>query len=112
MTDDPPPPLRSIVHPTDFSVASELAFDHALRIALSCKARLHLLHVGHDEPEPTDWLGFPGVRRTLSGWGLLPEGSPREASPASSGSMSARSRSSIAARCAASCAISAIIRAI
>lgn len=79
MTDGQSRALRSIVHPTDFSVASELAFDHALRIALSCKARLHLLHVGHDELEPTDWLAFPGVRRTLSGWGLLPEGSPRDA---------------------------------
>jgi nucleotide-binding universal stress UspA family protein len=79
MTDDQSPALRSIVHPTDFSVGSELAFDHALRIALSSKGHLHLLHVGHDELEPTDWLSFPGVRRTLSNWGLLPEGSPRDA---------------------------------
>jgi nucleotide-binding universal stress UspA family protein len=79
MTDGHAAALRAIAHPTDFSVASERAFDHALRIALSCKARLDLLHVGHEEPEPTDWLAFPGVRRTLSGWGLLPEGSPRDA---------------------------------
>jgi len=79
MTDGQPPALRAIAHPTDFSVGSELAFDHALRIALSCKARFDLLHVGHDELEPTDWLAFPAVRRTLSNWGLLPEDSPREA---------------------------------
>jgi nucleotide-binding universal stress UspA family protein len=72
-------PFPSIVHPTDFSVSSELAFAHALRIALSGKAQLHLLHVGHHEPEPDDWMAFPGVRRTLVDWGLLPEGSPREA---------------------------------
>lgn len=72
-------PFRSIMHPTDFSAASELAFDHALRIALSCKAKLHLLHVGHGDPELADWSAFPGVRRTLSAWGLLPEGSPRAA---------------------------------
>jgi len=71
--------FRSIMHPTDFSVASEFAFDHALRIALASKAKLHLLHVGHGDPELADWTAFPGVRRTLSAWGLLPEGSPREA---------------------------------
>jgi nucleotide-binding universal stress UspA family protein len=79
MTDSPLPRMRSIMHPTDFSVASGLAFDHALRIALSGKTKLHLLHVGHGDPELADWTAFPGVRRTLSAWGLLPEGSPREA---------------------------------
>lgn len=72
-------PFRSIMHPTDFSAASAFAFDHALRIALSGKAKLHLLHVGHGDAELADWTAFPGVRRTLSGWGLLPEGSPQEA---------------------------------
>jgi len=79
MTEIRSPKLHSIVHPTDFSVGSELAFDHALRIALSCQARLHLLHVGHDGFESTDWTGFPSVRRTLTSWGLLPEGSSRDA---------------------------------
>jgi nucleotide-binding universal stress UspA family protein len=78
MTDNPLQPFRSIMHPTDFSSSSEFAFDHALRIALSGKAKLHLLHVGHDDPEFTDWTGFPGVRKTLTTWGLLPEGTERE----------------------------------
>lgn len=37
---------RFVVHPTDFSPASELAFAHALRLAVTSKGRLTLLHVG------------------------------------------------------------------
>lgn len=41
------PPLRlsSVFHPTDFSPASEVAFAHALRLALDAKAELHIMHV-------------------------------------------------------------------
>jgi len=51
----------------DFSRASEVAFGHALKIALQSKAKLDLMHV---EPclssEKPDWLDFPGVRATLT----------------------------------------------
>ena len=66
--------IRSVLHPTDFSVSSELAFAHALKIALAGKTKLHLLHAGPDKEDEVDWSAFPGVRRTLTGWGVLPEG--------------------------------------
>jgi nucleotide-binding universal stress UspA family protein len=69
-------PIRSILHATDFTVSSELAFAHALKIALEGKTKLYLLHADPDSVEEVDWSAFPGVRRTLARWGLLPEGSP------------------------------------
>ena len=66
--------LGSIFHPSDFSEASEIAFAHALRIALVVGARLNLLHVASSDGE-ADWRDFGGVRATLERWHLLPEGS-------------------------------------
>ena len=62
--------IRSIVHPTDFSDASADAFAHALRIALTTKASLHLLHVAV-RADKTDWMSFPYVRQALVHWGLM-----------------------------------------
>jgi nucleotide-binding universal stress UspA family protein len=76
--DTVPPFIESVVHPTDFSPASERAFAHALAIALLRRARLIILHVGAVDDRP-DWREFPAVRRTLERWGLLERGSPREA---------------------------------
>ena len=64
-----PPLVRFVVHPTDFSPASERAFVHALAIALLRQTRLALLHVGHDER--AKWSEFPQVRATLERWNLL-----------------------------------------
>jgi nucleotide-binding universal stress UspA family protein len=81
MTTDPPPPgaPRAVLHPTDFSAASDLAFAHALKIALQAKARFYVLHTERPEREEIDWRAFPGVRSTLARWGLLEDGSPAEA---------------------------------
>jgi nucleotide-binding universal stress UspA family protein len=68
--------LRSIFHPTDFSAGSEIAFVHALRIALVTGAQLNVLHVAPGRGRHRD---FPGVRATLERWGLLPPGSPPSA---------------------------------
>jgi len=73
-----PPFIESVVHPTDFSAASERAFAHALAIALLRRARLVILHVGGRDDRP-HWREFPAVRGTLERWGLLERGSPREA---------------------------------
>ena len=70
--------LHRIFHPSDFSPASEVAFAHALKLALSARAALRLMHVAADA-EDRHWSDFPGVRATLVRWGLLPTGSPREA---------------------------------
>jgi nucleotide-binding universal stress UspA family protein len=70
--------LSRIFHPSDFSPASEVAFAHALKLALITRAELRMMHVASNE-EDMHWSDFPGVRATLTRWGLLPAGSPREA---------------------------------
>ena len=69
-------PIRSILNATDFTASSELAFIHALKIALEAKAKLYVLHADPAGGEEVDWSAFPGVRRTLARWGVLPSGSP------------------------------------
>lgn len=67
--------IESIFHPTDFSAASEIAFAHALKIALASNAMLNMLHVAPDSA--LEWDKFPAVRSVLERWGLIPTGSPR-----------------------------------
>jgi nucleotide-binding universal stress UspA family protein len=68
--------LESIFHPSDSSEASEVAFVHALKIALVAGAKLTMLHV---EASPSaEWQDFPGVRDTLERWGAHPERQPQE----------------------------------
>ena len=69
--------VESVFHPSDFSEASEVAFAHALKIALVAKAKLTVLHV--QAVPGTEWQDFPGVRDTLERWGLIPKGSPKSA---------------------------------
>jgi nucleotide-binding universal stress UspA family protein len=76
---DDGPLLDSILHPSDFSEASEVAFAHALKAALVARSRLTLFHVSADGD--AEWTDFPGVRQTLERWGLLPPNSPRSAVP-------------------------------
>ena len=71
------PGIEVIFHPSDFSADSEIAFVHALKLALATGARLDMLHVSGDHS--AEWGDFPGVRETLERWGLIPEGSPRRA---------------------------------
>ena len=69
--------IESVLHPTDFSEGSKVAFHHALKIALLAKSKLSLLNVSPDGIPR--WSAFPGVRETLERWGLLPAGSPKSA---------------------------------
>lgn len=62
--------LTRIAHATDFSPQSEVAFQHALRLAVAAQARLDILHV-HDPAQREDWGAFPHVRETLAGWEML-----------------------------------------
>lgn len=71
--------LESIFHPSDFSEASEVAFAHALKIALVTGARLNILHAAAEPASSADWHDFPGVRATLERWRVIPPGSPRSA---------------------------------
>ena len=59
-----------ILHPTDFSEASEVAFVHALKLTLLTRGRLHVLHVSAHEG-PVRWRTFPGVREALERWTSL-----------------------------------------
>ena len=68
-------PLIRIVHPSDFSKSGEMAFAHALKIALQSKAELELVHVQRHEigsENDAHWKDFPGVRATLARWQVLP----------------------------------------
>jgi nucleotide-binding universal stress UspA family protein len=69
--------IDSVLHPTDFSEGSKVAFYHALKAALLSKSRITLLNVSPDAT--SSWSDFPGVRETLEKWGLLPPGSARSA---------------------------------
>lgn len=69
--------IEAIFHPSDFSEASEIAFLHALKVALVTRAELTMLHV--DPGYDADWGDFPGVRSTLERWGLIPAGSAKGA---------------------------------
>jgi len=69
--------IRRVLHPSDFSEASLIAFAHALKATLIAKGKLVLIHVS-DEDE-TEWTEFPGVRETLTRWKVLPADSPRSA---------------------------------
>jgi nucleotide-binding universal stress UspA family protein len=60
-----------ILHPTDLSETSHLAFAHALRLAAAAHAELCLLHV--NRKGSTAWSEFPGVRATLVTWGMGPD---------------------------------------
>lgn len=74
--------IRTIVHPTDFSEASASAFIHALRIAITAKAMLTILHVAGAKKDPKkdpEWDHFPHIRKTLADWGLLAETDTTEA---------------------------------
>ncbi|MEJ2719695.1 MAG: universal stress protein [bacterium] len=71
------PFVESVFHPSDFSVASERAFAHALAIALRGNTRLVILNVGKGDKRRR-WTNFPSVRGTLARWGLLETGTSRE----------------------------------
>lgn len=71
------PKIDYIFHPSDFSEASEIAFAHALKIALVTRAMFDMLHVA--ARSDADWKDFPGVRSTLERWRLIPEGSDKGA---------------------------------
>jgi nucleotide-binding universal stress UspA family protein len=74
VSDPEVPFIQTILHPTDFSPESEMAFAHALAICLFRKAEITLLHAGEQYMEGEDWQKFPTVRDTLVRWNLLEQG--------------------------------------
>lgn len=61
--------VNFVLHPTDLSEASLVAFHHALAIAIRRGAQFTLLHaVGRRATD--NWVDFPAVRDTLVQWRL------------------------------------------
>jgi nucleotide-binding universal stress UspA family protein len=71
------PCLKNIFHPSDFSEASNIAFVHALQLALGNQGRLTILHTGKESR--SEWAYFPRVRQTLERWEVLPPHSNKDA---------------------------------
>jgi nucleotide-binding universal stress UspA family protein len=67
-------PIKTIIHPTDFSNASAKAFAHAMAFSLAARSRLYILHVAEDGENP-DLYSQPHVRELLALWGKM---NPRE----------------------------------
>ena len=65
------PVIDHVLHPSDLSEASHVAFAHALKAALIARARLTMLHVS-PRPGGLRWDDFPGVQDTLERWGAHP----------------------------------------
>ena len=63
-------PIKTIIHPTDFSGASAKAFAHAMAFSLAAQARLYILHVAK-EGEDRDLYSQPHVRELLALWGRI-----------------------------------------
>lgn len=69
--------LSRIFYPSDFSSDSEVAFFHAIKLALQSKASLQMMHV--DTEDQAEWEDFPDVQKTLQRWKVIPEGSGQQA---------------------------------
>ena len=65
--------IRSILVPTDFSNEAQVAFYHALRLAIALRAQLEVLHV-EPENDQSDWRWGPHLVETLIRWGYLKTG--------------------------------------
>ena len=69
----------SVLHPTDFSEASKLAFAQALKLALLLGTKFTIFHSSHLKNTANNWHLFPAVRATLERWGILRKGMSRSA---------------------------------
>lgn len=69
--------IGAVVHPTDLTEPSDVAFAHALKIALAGQAKFYILHNQSPMPDHVEWSAFPGVREMLTDWKLLEAESSR-----------------------------------
>jgi len=70
--------FKSILHPTDFSEKSMVAFIHALKLAVEERSKLILMYVQEEDTYKLEWENFPKVRDTLYKWGLIEEKANRK----------------------------------
>lgn len=71
--------FHHILHPTDFTADSDIAFNHALAIAMAEQSGLSVVHTGQGEALGQEWAVFPRVRETLIRWGHLDDGAAKDA---------------------------------
>ncbi len=69
--------FKHILHPNSLSAADACGFDHALALAVRLKSKLTIMHVREHAQSGHDWRRFPGVRKRLTDWRYLPEGTAR-----------------------------------
>lgn len=67
-------PLARVLFATDLTHDGDLAFAHALRIALPGRGELAIVHAAPRSEIGKAWEQFPHVRSSLVGWGLLEPG--------------------------------------
>lgn len=67
----------SILHPTDPTQAGQIAFAHALKVALTFGAKLHILCSKTVAASSDERPQMPPVRKTLENWNMLEKGSGR-----------------------------------
>jgi len=70
-------PFKRIFHPTDFSIDSHTALIHALKLAITTKAELSVMHVD-PEVARADFEDFPRASPILKRWNLLPPDSTED----------------------------------
>ncbi len=61
-----------IFHPTDLSKTSEVAFDHALALALRTKHPFVVMHASDKAEQAPDWQEVPRIHEKLIDWGMIP----------------------------------------
>lgn len=71
---DARPPLSRVLFATDLTHDGDVAFAHALRIALPGKGELAIVHAAPRAEVGKAWDQFPRVRASLVGWGMLEPG--------------------------------------
>lgn len=70
-------PFTNIFHPTDFSTDSHTALIHALKLAVTTKAELSMMHIDPNV-ERADFEDFPRIRPILEQWKMLPSNSTKD----------------------------------
>ena len=71
---DAGPPLSRVLFATDLTHDGDLAFAHALRIALPGQGELAIVHAAPRSEIGRAWDQFPRVGASLAGWGVLEPG--------------------------------------
>ena len=67
-----------ILHPSDFTETSQIAFCHGLKIALAAQANLQMFHASA-KGEHHNYHDFPSIRDVLERWRVIPVDSQRSA---------------------------------